>query len=325
MGVSAADPIERLIARQRLHWIEMTPWLLAAAAWFVCPNYLPLGSQVMIMILFALSLDLVLGYAGIITLGHSAFFGVGAYAAGLYAVHVSGEPLSGLVVAALAASLVGLFSGLLVLRVQGLAQLMLTLAVAAMLAEAANKASSLTGGADGLQGMAMEPLFGRFRFDMFGRTAYLYCLGVLFVAWVLVRHIVHSPFGQSLIGIRENVTRMHAIGAPVRRRLLTAYTLAAALAGIAGGLLAQTTQFVSLTTLGFERSGEIVIMLVFGGVGRLYGAFVGASLYMIAQDQLAQLDPVFWSFWIGLLLVLLVLFARGGVLGLLDRVMRVRR
>ena len=91
---------------------------------------------------------------------------------------------------------------------------------------------------------------------------------------------------------------------------------------MAGALLAQTTQFVGLTVLGFQRSGEIVIMLVFGGIGRLYGAFVGASLYMIAQDQLAKLEPAFWSFWIGLLLVLLVMFARGGVLGLIDRILR---
>ena len=154
---------------------------------------------------------------------------------------------------------------------------MLTLAVTALLAEAANKASFITGGADGLQGIDIEPIFGMFRFDLFGRTAYLYCLAVLFLAWLFARRLVHSPFGRSLVGIRENAARMHAIGSPVRRRLLTIYTISAALAGIAGALLAQTTQFVGLTVLGFQRSGEIVIMLVFGGIGRLYGAFVGAS------------------------------------------------
>jgi len=199
---------------------------------------------------------------------------------------------------------------------------MQTLVVATMLYELANKATRITGGADGLQGMEVWPIFGTFRFDLFGRTAYLYSLAVLFFAWLFARRLVHSSFGRSLIGIRENVTRMHAVGSPVRRRLLTVYTIAAALAGIAGGLLAQTTQFVGLTVLGFERSGEIVIMLVFGGIGRLYGAFVGAGLYMIAQDQLAKLEPVFWYFWIGLLLVLLVMFARGGVLGLADRLLR---
>jgi branched-chain amino acid transport system permease protein len=316
------SPVDALIRRHRLRAIELLPWIIAVGGYFAFADYLPLGSQILIMILFALSLDLVLGYAGIVTLGHSAFFGVGAYAAGIYAARVSGEPLSGLLIGAGAAAAVGWASGMVILRTKGLALLMLTLAVTALLAEAANKASFVTGGADGLQGVDISPIFGVFRFDLFGRTAYVYCLVVLFLSWLFARHLVHSSFGQSLIGIRENVARMHAIGSPVRRRLLTVYTIAAAFAGVAGALLAQTTQFVGLTVLGFQRSGEIVIMLVFGGVGRLYGAFVGATLYMIAQDQLAKMDPEFWYFWIGLLLVLLVMFARGGILGLLDRLVR---
>ncbi len=316
------SPVETLLRSKRLRAIELLPWAIAAAAYFGLPDYLALGSQVLIMILFALSLDLVLGYAGIVTLGHSAFFGVGAYTAGIYAARVSGEPLSGLVLAALVAAVVGYVSGMVVLRTRGLTLLMLTLAVTALLAEAANQARFITGGADGLQGVEIEPIFGVFRFDLFGRTAYLYCLAVLFVGWLFARRLVHSAFGRSLVGIRENAARMHAIGSPVRRRLLTVYTISAAMAGIAGGLLAQTTQFVGLTVLGFQRSGEILIMLVFGGIGRLYGAFVGASLYMIAQDQLAKMDPEFWYFWIGLLLVLLVMFARGGVLGLVERLLR---
>jgi len=313
--------VDTLIRRDRLRAIELLPWLVGIAAYFVFGDYLQLGSQILAMILFALSLDLVLGYAGIVTLGHSAFFGTGAYAAGIYATRISGEPLSGLLVGALAAAAVGWTSGLVILRTEGLALLMLTLAVTALLAEAANKASFVTGGADGLQGVDIEPIFGIFRFDLFGRTGYLYCLAVLFVIWVFARRLVHSPFGRSLVGIRENAARMHAIGTPVRHRRLAIYTLSAALAGIAGALLAQTTQFVGLSVLGFQRSGEIVVMLVFGGIGRLYGAFVGAALYMIAQDQLAKLEPVFWYFWIGLLLVLLVMFARGGVLGLIERLL----
>jgi branched-chain amino acid transport system permease protein len=316
------SPVDTLIRRHRLRAIELLPWIIAVGGYFAFSDYLPLGSQILIMILFALSLDLVLGYAGIVTLGHSAFFGVGAYAAGIYAARISGEPLSGLLIGGIAAAAAGWASGMVILRTQGLALLMLTLAVTALLAEAANKASFITGGADGLQGVDIAPIFSVFRFDLFGRTAYVYCLVVLFLAWLFARQLVHSSFGQSLIGIRENVARMHAVGSPVRRRLLTAYTIAAALAGIAGALLAQTTQFVGLTVLGFQRSGEIVIMLVFGGVGRLYGAFVGAAVYMIAQDQLAKMDPEFWYFWIGLLLVLLVMFARGGILGFLDRLVR---
>jgi branched-chain amino acid transport system permease protein len=316
------SPVETLIRRHRLRPIELLPWLLAIGAYFAFGDYLALGSQILIMILFALSLDLVLGYAGIVTLGQSAFFGVGAYASGIYAAHISGEPLSGLLVGALAAAVVGLASGLVILRTKGLTLLMLTLAVTALLAEVANKASFITGGADGLQGVDINPILGIFSFDLYNRTAYIYCLVVLFLGWLFVRRLVHSSFGRSLVGIRENTVRMHAIGSPVRRRLVTIYTISAALAGVAGALLAQTTQFVGLTVLGFERSGEIVVMLVFGGIGRLYGAFIGATVYMIAQDTLAKLQPEFWYFWVGLLLVLIVMFARGGLLGLIDKAMR---
>ena len=317
-----ASPVDRHIKSHHLRPIELAPWVVVIAAFFAFGSYLPLGSQILIMILFAMSLDLVLGYAGIVTLGHAAFFGAGAYAAGIYAVHVTGEPLSGLVVGAVAAAIVGFLSGLVILRTQGLTLLMLTLAVGSLLEEAANKASFITGGADGLQGVSINPILGLYSFDLFGKTAYIYCGIVLFLAWIFTRRLVHSPFGRTLTGIRENVTRMDAIGSPVRSRLLTVYTISAGLAGVAGALLAQTTQFVGLTSLTFDRSGEIVIMLIFGGIGRLYGAFIGATLYMIAQDQLSEMDPIFWEFWIGLLLVLIVMFARGGVLGLLDRAMR---
>ena len=312
--------IDAYIRSHRLRPLELLPWVAAIAGYFLFGDYLALGSQILIMILFALSLDLVLGYAGIVTLGHAAFFGSGAYAAGLYAVHVSHEPLSGLVAAAVAAAFVGFLSGLIILRTKGLTLLMLTLAISSLLAEAANKATAITGGNDGLQGVEIDPVLGLFGFDLFGRVAYVYCGVVLFLAWVFVRRLVHAPFGRSLTGIKENIERMHAIGTPVRWRLVVCYTISAALAGIAGGLLAQTTQFVGLTSLGFERSGSVVIMLVLGGAGRLYGAFVGAAVYMIAQDQLSEVSPEFWNFWIGLLLVLIVLFARGGVLGLVDRI-----
>jgi branched-chain amino acid transport system permease protein len=321
----ALSPVDVLVRGHRLRWWECIPWLLAVAGYFVFPNYLALGNQVFIMILFALSLDLILGYAGIVTLGHAAFFGVGAYAAGILAVHGWHEPISALIAAGAVAGVVGLVSGLIILRTHGLTLLMLTLAIVFMLEELANKASWLTGGADGLQGMAVAPVFGAFRFDMFGRTAYWYSLGALFVGWVFMRILVHSPFGRSLTGIRENVVRMHAIGTPVRRRLVTAYALSAVMAGVAGGVLAQTTQFVGLNVVSFQRSGAILIMLIFGGVGRLYGAFVGAPLYMIAEDELAKSDPVYWFFWLGLILVLVVMFARGGMIGLAEQAWRALR
>jgi branched-chain amino acid transport system permease protein len=316
------SPVDAMMRSHRLRWWELAPWLIAVACYFLFPSYLALGSQIFIMVLFALSLDLILGYAGIITLGHAAFFGVGAYAAGIIAVHGWSEPISGLVFAGAAAGVVGLVSGLVILRTHGLTLLMLTLAIVFMLEELANKAGWLTGGADGLQGMRIDNIFGAFRFDMFGHTAYWYSLAVLFVGWAFMRILVHSPFGRSLTGIRENTVRMHAIGTPVRRRLVVAYTISAVLAGIAGGLLAQTTQFVGLNVISFQRSGSVLIMLIFGGVGRLYGAFVGAPVYMIAEDELAKTDPVYWFFWLGLLLVLVVMFARGGILGLMDQAWR---
>ncbi|HJU17793.1 MAG TPA: branched-chain amino acid ABC transporter permease [Stellaceae bacterium] len=311
--------VETFARRHRYRPLEALPWASALLVYALVPTYLPLGAQVLTTILFALSADLVLGYAGIITLGQAAFFGTGAYTAGILAAHGWGEPITGMLAGGAVAALVGLVSGLVVLRTTGLALLMQTLVVASLLYAAANKASFITGGDDGLSGMHVWPIFGIFPFDLYGRTAYVYCLVVVFVCWWLTRRLVHSPFGRSLTGIRENVLRMNALGAPVMRRQLIVYTISAALAGIAGALLAQTTQFVDLNVLSLDRSGTVLIMLILGGVGRLYGAFVGVPLYMIAQNAFSAIDPVYWYFWIGLLMVLVVLFARGGVLGLFDR------
>jgi branched-chain amino acid transport system permease protein len=318
----ASAAITAHVWRHRYRAHEALPWAVALAAYFAFPNYLPLAAQTLATILFALSADLVLGYAGIVTLGQAAFFGTGAYTAGILAAHGWGEPLSGLLAAAVVAAAVGLLSGLIILRSSGLTLLMQTLVVAALLHEAANKASAITGGDDGLQGMQVWPIFGRFEFGLFGRTSFFYCLIVLFLCWLGVRRLVHSPFGRSLTGIRENVVRMHAIGAPVFVRRLVVYTISAGLAGISGALIAQTTGFVGLDSLSLERSGTVLIMLIIGGVGRLYGAFVGVPLYMVAQDRFSSIEPVYWYFWIGLLMVLLVSFARGGVLGLCDRLWR---
>ncbi|MEP7182186.1 MAG: branched-chain amino acid ABC transporter permease [Betaproteobacteria bacterium] len=299
--------------------IEIAFWCLALAAFFAFPNHRVLGSQILITGLFALSLDLILGYAGIVSLGHAAFFGMGAYAAGVLAVHGWGEPVSGLVVAGAVGALAGFATSFLVVRGADLARLMVTLGIGLMLFEAANQMTSITGGADGLSGVTMGKLFVRFSFDLTGSTAYLYSLGVLFLLFVVARRIVSSPFGLSLRGIRENGRRMPAIGAPVTRRLVVIYTVSAAMAGVAGGLLAQTTQFVGLDVFGFPRSADLMIMLVLGGAGRLYGGLVGAAVFMIAHHYLSDLNPVYWEFWLGLLLVVVVLVARGGILGAIER------
>jgi len=302
-----------------LKWtgFEIAFWLLPVAAFFLFPRYLTLGSQILIAGLFALSLDLILGYARIISLGHAAFFGLGAYTAGLLARHGFGEPLSGLLAAAAIAALAGWITSYLIVRGQDLTRLMVTLGIGLMLYEAANQASALTGGVDGLSGVEMNKLLGLFGFGLDGKTAYLYSLAVLFVVFNGARLLVRSPFGLSLKGVREGERRMPAIGASVRHKLVAVYTIGAGIAGLAGALLAQTTQFVGIDVFGFQRSAELLIMLVLGGAGYLYGGPLGAAVFMILQDYLANLNPVYWQFWLGLLLVLLVLFARGGLMGAL--------
>jgi len=311
---------EAVLPSGRWHPVEAAIWIVPVACFFLFPGYRVLGSQVFITALFALSLDLVLGYAGILTLGHAAFFGIGAYTAGLLALHGWGEPLSGLLAATAIAALAGFLVSILVVRGEDLARLMVTLGLGLLLYEGANRAASITGGVDGLSGVTMGKLFGAFSFDLAGNTAYVYSLVVLFLVFAFARRLVASPFGLSLRGIRENRARMPAIGAPVRRRLVAAFTLGAALAGTAGALLAQTTQFVGLDTLGFNRSADVLVMLVLGGTGRLYGALVGTAVFMLAQDYLAGINPVYWQFWLGLLLVVFVFVAHGGILGAADAI-----
>jgi len=319
--VAAMLPAPKL-PNDRWQPLEIVFWLLPIAAYFAFPGYLVLISQIMIVGLFAVSLDLILGYAGIVSLGHAAFFGLGAYTAGLLSVHGWGEPLSGLLAGGVVAGIAGLLTAFLVVRGQDLTRLMVTLGICLMLFEAANKAAFITGGVDGLSGMMVGKLFGTFEFDLNGNVAFWYSFAVLFIVFAVMRRVVKSPFGLSLIGIREGVRRMPSLGVNVNRRLVGVFTLGAVVAGLAGALLAQTTQFVGLDSLGFPRSAELVIMLVLGGTGRLYGALVGAAVFMLAQDYIAGLNPTYWQFYIGLLLVLIVLFARGGILGGLERLLQ---
>jgi branched-chain amino acid transport system permease protein len=326
-GASDNEPVTTMdksalrLPNDRWKPLEIVFWLLPVASYFLFPDYLVLVSQIMIVGLFALSLDLILGYAGIVSLGHAAFFGLGAYTAGLLSVHGWGEPVSGLFAAALVAGVFGFIVSFLVVRGNDLARLMVTLGIGLMLFEAANKAAFITGGVDGLSGIATSHLFGVFEFDLYGKTAFWYSFGVLFILFVVMRRLVNSPFGLSLRGIRDGGRRMPAIGANVDRRLIAVFTLGAAVAGIAGALLAQTTQFVGLDVLGFPRSADLMIMLVLGGTGRLYGALIGTAVFMVAQDKISGLDPAYWQFYLGLLLVLTVLFARGGVLGGVEKIL----
>ena len=313
--------MRELATRHRLQWWEALPWAAGLACFFLFPNYLAFGTQVLVMILFALSLDLVLGYAGIVTLGHAAFFGAGAYTVGMLAAHWGwNEPLSGLVAAALVAGLLGLLSGWILLRTHGLTLLMLTLCTMALLEQAANMFSGWTGGFDGMPGLAFKPILGLFEFDvLYFRSQYLYALAALFACFVVVRMLVYSSFGRSLTGIRENVLRMHAVGAPVRARQVLAYAVSAALAGIAGAVFVHATGYVNLAVLGLDRAAGVLIILILGGYGRLYGAFVGAILYMLLEHTLSKAYPTAWQLGLGVTLMLVALFARNGVLGLAER------
>jgi branched-chain amino acid transport system permease protein len=307
----------------RIKWrpLEIAFWLATLLPFVLTPGYLVLASQIAITALFALSLDLILGYAGLISLGHAAYFGFGSYAAGLISKWGWGEPLTGLAMAGFAAGLLGYVTSFVIVRFRHLALIMITLGFGLLLAEAANSASWLTGGADGLQGVRMWKLLGLFQFDLYGYAAYAYSLIVLASAFLLARRLINSPFGLALHGIRENAVRMPAIGAPSPAHIRKVYTIAAVLAGIAGGLLAQTTETVSLDTLGFQRSADVLVILILGGAGRLYGGLLGAIVYMVARDQFSGMNPQYWYFWIGLLLIAVVVFLPGGILSGLTRLM----
>ena len=317
--MNSPDSRMHLQGAHRWHLAEALPWLVAISAFFVFPDYMALGSQVLVIILLALSLDLILGYAGIITLGHAAYFGAGAYAVAMAYTHGGWtEPLSGLLFGTLAGATLGFFAGLVLLRYHGLTLLMMTLAVGILLREFANVNEDITGGFDGVS-ISPAPLFGHFDNDLFGHNYYWYCLIVLAFAFLIARRVVHSPFGRSLVGIRENTRRMHAIGTPVFKRLVIVYTLSAAIAGAAGALFAQSNAYVTIDVLDFSRSGTVLVVLILGGLGRLYGAFVGGAVYVILEEELSKLSPEFWELGVGLVLVLVVMFARDGLLGIITR------
>jgi branched-chain amino acid transport system permease protein len=309
----------------RLGMIEILFWVAMAAGGFLLPEHLVLLSQILIAGLFALSLDLLLGYAGIASLGHAAFFGIGAYAAGLLAKAGVSEPLTGLVLSAALAGAADLLCSLIVARLSGIAMLTVTLGIAMLLYELMNRASDFSGGDNGLEGVAMSPLLGLFPFDFYGHTGFWYCFVVTLAGYCGLRRLVRSPFGLALAAIRENVRRVPALGIPVRRRVMTAFTISAVIAGAAGALLTDTTQFVALEVLSFDRSAAALIMVIFGGAGTLIGSLLGAATYLVARDELAAINPTYWYFWLGLMLVGVVLFGRGGLMGWIDNLWRMFR
>jgi branched-chain amino acid transport system permease protein len=307
-----AEDVARYL-RRRARWspLEIAFWVVAVASIWLFPGKYLILKDTAILALFALSLDLILGYAGIISLGQAAFFGLAGYFAGLVAKFgIINEPVVALICAGFVAAALGFVTSFLVLRGTDLTRLMVTLGVSLMLGEVANRYSDLTGGADGLQGVEIAPIFGRFRFDLYGHNGYVYCLIVLFVCFVVARRIVYSPFGLSLRAIKGNVLRASAIGIPNKWRLVSIYTISAFFAGIAGALLTQTTAFCSLDVFSLERSADLLLVLIIGGTGYLYGGLIGAVIYKLLQDWISDLTPQYWQFWIGLVLVVIVLIGR---------------
>ena len=307
---AAHQALLQLRSASRWRVWEIAIWLVALAAIFVVPSKALILTEIAILALFAISLDLVLGYAGIVSLGHTAFFGLGAYAAGLFSIHIATEPVIGLIAAGLISGAFGFVTSFLVLRGSDLTRLMTTFGVAMLLAELANQAAWLTGGADGLNGITITPILGMFEFDLWGRAGYIYALVVLMLLTFVARRIVNSPFGLSLKAIKRNTRRAEMLGISPTRRIVAIYTISAIYAGMAGALLAQTTSFVSLDVLAFNRSADVLLVLVIGGAGYLYGGLIGAVIFSILRDWLSIITPQYWMFWIGLILIVIVLVGR---------------
>ena len=311
MDPLAAEVSDRLKRRARWSPLEVCFWVFAFATIWLFPGKHLILTETAILALFALSLDLILGYAGIISLGQAAFFGLAGYFSGLIAKYgLVDEPVIALILSGVVAAALGFVTSFLVLRGSDLTRLMVTLGVSLMLGELANRYSDITGGADGLQGVTIAPILGVFNFDLYGHHGYVYSLVVLFVCFVIARRIVYSPFGLSLRSLKGNALRAAAIGVPVKWRLVAIYTIAAGFAGIAGALLTQTTAFCSLDVLSLDRSADLLLVLIIGGTGYLYGGLIGAVIYKFLQDWLASLTPQYWQFWIGLVLVTIVLVGR---------------
>ena len=301
---------QSLLAGRRWRAWEPLLWLAGFATPVLLPSHAFIVNEIAIVALFAVSLDLVLGYTGIVSLGHAAFLGMGAYSAALFAKYVMPDPLVGLAVGIATATVLGAIASVTIQRGTDLTRLMVTLGFALILLELANKLDWLTGGSDGLQGVVMGPVLGRFEFDLSGRTAAWYSLTVLLILFFLARRFVNSPLGATLKAIRDNRLRAMAIGIPVGSRLAVAYTVAAAIAGAAGALMAQTSGFASLDVFEFHRSADVLLMLVVGGTGWLYGGVAGAIVFTLLQDTLSSVTPQYWTFWLGLFLVVLVRVGR---------------
>ncbi|WP_115114819.1 branched-chain amino acid ABC transporter permease [Hyphomicrobiales bacterium] len=297
----------------------------ASFAFLIFPYDLSFLTRIVIMMIFVVSFDLILGQAGIATLGHAAMYGCGAYAAGLVSLHLSPDPLLGLLVGAVAGAVMAWISGLVLLRTHGITLLMISIAVTMVLQETASQARWLTGGADGLAGITVGPLLGLYEFDFVGQVAFIYSVSILAAVLLLCQVLIGSPFGLTLRGIEGSASRMRAIGTPVYRRKVTVYVIAGAIAGIAGALAAQVTGLVGIEVFNFSLSADVMVMLILGGAGRLYGALVGTLIFMVVHHVAASIDPLNWLFVIGFMLLIVVFVLPKGLVALPGRLARLLR
>ncbi len=327
MATAAAEPSRTLaFAREAVGAVAIAA--LGAAGYFMFPDDLAFLTRLIGISLLVLSLDLVTGYCGVATLGQAALFGVAAYAAGNACLDGITDPVALVGVGLLAGALTGLASGALIARVRGLPQLVLSIAIGQLVAALANKLSSLTGGSDGLSGFAPGKVFGLYGFDMYSRTAYLFSLAVLVIVVAALSRFVRSPFGLLCRGIKDDALRAQMIGVSVYPRLVIMYGVSGAVAGVGGALTAIATGVVGLDSVGFERSAEVLVMLVLGGAGHLWGALAGAVIFQIFEHIVSAENPFHWLALVGLLLILIVVFAPRGliqpVLALAERIRRRR-
>jgi branched-chain amino acid transport system permease protein len=278
---------------------------------------LTLVTRVMIFAIAAVSLDLIVGYGALVSFGHAAFVGLGAYSVGILASHGIGDALVALPVAIAVSALFALATGVVCLRTRGVYFIMITLAFSQM---AFFTASSLSpyGGDDGLTIHARDTLAG-FAWMKGDGALYYIALVFLLLTFLLCRVLIVSRFGRVLRGGRQNPARMAALGFEVFRYQLVAYAISGALAGVSGFLLANATNFVSPAYMSWQRSGELIIMIVLGGLGTLYGAIIGAAAFILSEEWLAGFTE-HWKMIFGPLLILVVVFARGGLVGLASRI-----
>jgi branched-chain amino acid transport system permease protein len=289
---------------------------LAGLGFLLFPDNLALLTRLIAIAMLVLSLDLVVGYCGIATLGHAALFGAGAYGAGIASAHFGvTDPLLMTVAGVAGGAVAGLVCGIVILRAHGLPQLVLSIALVYLFHEFANKASDWTGGSDGLSGISTDPLFGIFEFDLYGHTAYFFGAALLLIVILLLRLLVRSPFGMLCRGIKEDPLRIRAMGASPKLVLIKMYVISGAVAGIGGALNAISTQVVGLDSLSFTQSAEALVMLVLGGTGSLFGALTGTIVFMLFEDYVSAANPFHWLTIVGALLIAVVLFAPRGIYG----------